>query len=159
MPLNALEVLNNITVPVQVIDREFRFVFANPSFLEVFGKSWEDLAGKYVFDVFPESPQRIAEVTATFERVLDGELTSTKEQSFSLPLPNGRLVEKIWSVDGAPLFDASGEVQATASKVAVLVAQTASHVLLSASASATPGGKHSARGPAPWPERCRNSWG
>lgn len=33
MPLNALEVLNNITVPVQVIDREFRFVFANPSFL------------------------------------------------------------------------------------------------------------------------------
>ena len=111
MPLNALEVLKSITVPVQAIDREYRFVFANPAFLEVFGKSWDELSGKYVFDVFPETPQRIAVVTATFERVLDGELTSTKEQSFSLPLPNGRLVEKLWSVDGAPLFDASGEVQ------------------------------------------------
>lgn len=117
MPLNALEVLKSVTVPVQVIDREYRFVFANPAFLEVFGKSWDELSGKYVFDVFPESPQRVAEVTATFERVLNGELTSTTEQSFSLPLPDGRLVEKIWNVDGAPLFDASGRVQFVVSTI------------------------------------------
>jgi PAS domain S-box-containing protein len=111
MSLNALQVLNNVTTPVQVIDRDYRFVFANPAFLEVFGKSWDEMAGKYVFDVFPETPERVSAVTATFERVLAGETTSTKEQSFSLPLPDGTMIEKIWSVDGAPLFDESGRVE------------------------------------------------
>lgn len=81
MSLNALEVLNTVSVPVEVIDRDLRFVFANLSIPEVSGKSRADLAGKHVFDAFPETPQRIAEVTATFERVPDGALIPAKEQS------------------------------------------------------------------------------
>ncbi|WP_213270761.1 PAS domain-containing protein [Hyphomonas sp.] len=81
MSLNALAVLSTVCVPVEVIDRDLRFVFANLSIPEVSGKSREDLAGKHVFDVFPQTPQRIAEFTATFERVPDGAPTPAKEQS------------------------------------------------------------------------------
>lgn len=111
MTPDGLEILKSVTTPVQVIDRKYRFVFVNPAFLKTFNITWEELAGRYVFDVYPETPERIAEVSATFERVLNGECTSTREQTFALISPGGLPIEKIWTVDGAPLFDTDGQVQ------------------------------------------------
>ncbi|ABI78580.1 putative sensory box sensor histidine kinase [Hyphomonas neptunium ATCC 15444] len=111
MSPDALVILSSVTTPIQVIDRNFRFVFVNPAYLRVFGKTWEELAGQNVFDIYPEDPERKAEVSGRFERVLKGEFTNSNMQAYRLVGQDGRLVERFWKVDEAPLFGADGQVQ------------------------------------------------
>lgn len=111
MSPDALSILSSVTTPIQVLDQNFCFVFVNPAYLKVFGKSWDELAGQNVFDVYPEDPERIAEVRGRFERVLKGEFTSAMTQAYRLEGHGGRMVERFWKVDEAPLFDAGGQVE------------------------------------------------
>lgn len=108
---DALAILSSVTTPIQVIDRNFCFVFVNPAYLKVFNKTWDELAGRNVFDVYPEDPARIAEVSARFDRVLKGEFTSSQIQAYRLAFSAEPRVERFWKVDEAPLFDADGQVQ------------------------------------------------
>lgn len=111
MPPDALAILSSVTTPIQVIDRNLCFVFVNPAYLRVFDKTWADLAGRNVFDVYPEEPERVAQVRERFERVLRGERTSARPQAYRLVRPDGRWEERFWKADEAPLFDADGKVE------------------------------------------------
>lgn len=111
MAPDALAILNSVSTPIQVLDRNFCFVFANPAYLSFFGKTWEEIAGRNAFDVYPEDPERIAEVRARYERVLSGEVTGSHIQAYRVALPGRALVEKFWKVDQAALLEADGEVR------------------------------------------------
>lgn len=111
MQLDALAILNSVATPIQVIDRDFCFVFVNTAYLKVFGKTWEALAGRQVFDVYPEEPGRIVEVRERFERVLTGEFTRAEIQAYRVEDRDGRMIERFWKTDEAPLVNADGEVE------------------------------------------------
>lgn len=111
MPPDALAILSSVTTPIQVLDRNLCFVFVNPAYLRVFGKTWDELAGRNVFDVYPEQPERIAEVRDRFERVLRGEFTAAQVQAYRLVRPDGVWEERFWRADEAPLYGADGGIE------------------------------------------------
>ena len=49
-------------LPLVVYDSELRFVYANKAYLEVTNTVWEQIDGQFIFDIFPEIPERRAPV-------------------------------------------------------------------------------------------------
>lgn len=62
-------VLHSVAAPIVVYDREYRFVYANSAFCATVHKTWEELEGRRVAEVFPEAPERTQEIIARFARV------------------------------------------------------------------------------------------
>lgn len=85
-----------------ILDHKLRFAAANPAYLEMVGKSWEDLSGRYVFDAFPETDDRVESMKAVFEAALAGEVTSISEIPFRI-LVDGTIKEQWWTAHHAPL--------------------------------------------------------
>jgi len=110
MAPDALAILNSVSTPIQVLDRNFCFVFVNPAYLKFFGKTWEELAGRTASDVYPEDPDRMAEVRARYERVLSGEVTGSIIQAYRVAPPGQPRAERFWKVDQAALLSADGQV-------------------------------------------------
>ncbi|MFN4184175.1 MAG: HWE histidine kinase domain-containing protein [Hyphomonas sp.] len=111
MSPDALAILNGVSTPIQVLDRNFCFVFVNPAYLSFLGKIWEEIAGRNVFDVYPEDPDRMAEVRGRYECVLRGEVMASSIQAYRVtPLGEPR-AERFWKVDQAPLLGPDGQVQ------------------------------------------------
>ena len=103
-------ILESVMTPLLVIDREYRFVFVNPAYLRAFNKTWEEIEGRNVFDVFPDDPERRVEVSARFARALQGEHTRANVQAYRIADADGIVSEHYWQADEAPLFDADGQV-------------------------------------------------
>ncbi|HLL21199.1 MAG TPA: PAS domain-containing protein, partial [Kofleriaceae bacterium] len=60
---------------LMVLDRELRYVTANPAYLALTGARLEDLVGRHVFDAFPDDPSdpnsaSVAMLRSSFARVL-----------------------------------------------------------------------------------------
>lgn len=103
-------VLHSVAAPIVVYDREYRFAYANPAFCASVHKTWEELAGRKVADVFPEAPERMEEVSGRFERVWMGETTRSPAQPYQIPGPNGRMQERFWRSVETPVYGADGTV-------------------------------------------------
>lgn len=85
-----------------ILDSELRFKAANPAYLEMVGKGWDDLSDQYVFDAFPEAEDRVESMKAIFEATLAGEETSISEIPFRLSV-DGTIKEQWWTARHAPL--------------------------------------------------------
>ena len=48
-----------------LLDRELRYVAANRAYLDVTGRSLEDLLGRNIFDIFPHDPEDPSNESAT----------------------------------------------------------------------------------------------
>ena len=106
---------DRIPCAFMVLDREFRFVAANPAYLRTTGATLDQLLGKYVFEVFPDSPdsKNVALLRSSFERVLT---TRATDEIAAITYrvaraPGGPLEERVWSTRHIPLFDEAGEVE------------------------------------------------
>jgi serine phosphatase RsbU (regulator of sigma subunit) len=93
-------------------------VEANRAYLELLGRTREELVGRYVFDAFPPSPESLDEtgsnpLQASFERARDTGVTD------QMPLfhydvrdnETGELVHRAWSLISAPVAGADGRTQ------------------------------------------------
>ncbi len=96
--------------PFMVLDTNLRFVEMNPRYLEVTGRERDDLIGTYVFDAFPESPEREAIFRDAFQRALAGEENMLEREPFSIPDENGGMREVVWRCTHSPIRDANGAV-------------------------------------------------
>lgn len=92
-----------------VLDRSLSFVAANDRYVEMVGLHRDQLVGGYVFDLFPETPERIEAMRDLFLRTLDGEVTSLEATPFAL-VRDGVRTEYWWSVHHYPLRDGSGDI-------------------------------------------------
>lgn len=101
---------HNWTLPLMVLDRQMRFVYANPAYLEATRKSWEMLEGVYMFDAFPDAPERQAPVEEKFRQTLAGEITYLDAQPYELTLPDGSISMRTWQCVQEPYRNAAGEV-------------------------------------------------
>lgn len=88
--------------PTMILDSGLRFVAANPAYLKMVGRSWNDIGGKYVFDAFPEAEDRTEIMKAVFEATLAGDETSLVEVPFRIAV-DGVSKEEWWTVRHARL--------------------------------------------------------
>ena len=79
-----------------VLDRKLAFVAANDAYCNMVSKTREEMIGNYVFDVFPETPERIEAMTDVFNRALAGERPAFREIPFAIE-EDGQLREYWWT--------------------------------------------------------------
>lgn len=108
MGLDYEAVFRKSPAPEMVLDRDLKFVAANPAYLQMVGKTEEDLLGVYVFDAFPESRERVETMANIFREGLRGGEPMISEIPFSIPI-NGVLTEQWWTARHAGVEDADGE--------------------------------------------------
>ena len=98
-----------------VVDRDLVIVEANAAYLQLLGRTREELLGRWTFEAFPPSPDALDEqgrnpLQVSFERARD---TGRPDQ---MPLfhydvldqATGRLEHRVWSLISAPVLDADG---------------------------------------------------
>lgn len=110
MPLNFEAIFLDAPVPVMVLDRQLQFVTANDAYLAMVSKPKEDLIGRYVFDVFPEEPERVKAMVEIFNKVFEGDRPVFKEIPFTLEV-DGRQTEHWWTASHAPVAGPDGTIK------------------------------------------------
>ena len=99
------------TLPLMILDREQRYVYANSAYLTATHSTLDGLLGRKVFDCFPDTPERVAAVETLFRATLErGEITRLEAQPFQLELEDGSITDAYWQAVQDPIFDRDGEV-------------------------------------------------
>ncbi|MGY9049359.1 hypothetical protein P775_16445 [Puniceibacterium antarcticum] len=113
--LDFTEVFKHVPAPCLVLDVQMRIVTATDTYLEDVGRTLDELKGMYVFDAFPESPERVAMFGAAFQRALDGEKNTLVEVPFAIPTenPDGTmgLRDVWWTCTHKPLPSPDGQIR------------------------------------------------
>ena len=101
-----------------LLDRNFRFVAANDTYLRLTGTTRDTLLGRSLFDAFPHDPsdphnENARLLRASLERVL---ATRSDDAIALIPYrvprtPDGEVEERFWSATHRPILDEAGEVQ------------------------------------------------
>ena len=97
-------------MPLMVLDTELRFVTANHCYLAVTARALDDLVGRYVFDAFPETPERQAEMLIGFKGALAGDENSQEPHAFAIVRPEGGYQDVWWTTHQLPVRDADGKI-------------------------------------------------
>ncbi|MFI0724491.1 PP2C family protein-serine/threonine phosphatase [Streptomyces sp. NPDC021224] len=112
-------VYKGLPAGIALLDPQLRYVDVNDAYTRLSGHAAADLVGRYIFDVFPDSPERADEANgpanlgASLRHVL-----ATHERD-SLPLQrydvertdrSGVFEERYWSTINTPVLDDDGEV-------------------------------------------------
>ena len=104
--------------PASVVDRELRYVAANPAYLAVVGTRWEQLAGRSMLQAFPNDPADPNNASATFVRESLLRVFGTGEPDeiafipYRVPrVPGGPAELRYWSSTHTPLRGADGRTQ------------------------------------------------
>ncbi|MGD2201750.1 MAG: PAS domain S-box protein, partial [Candidatus Bathyarchaeota archaeon] len=100
-------ILNAISDPLSLHDRDRRFIWMNDALLDVAGASRDKLLGKRCYEgVFGlNSPHKGCPVNKVFE-------TGRSEES-RIEIPDGR----VWEIHGQPIFDESGDIFAVLERI------------------------------------------
>ncbi|MCR9270679.1 MAG: PAS domain-containing protein [Hyphomonadaceae bacterium] len=86
-----------------ILDADLKFVDANQAYCEAVQKRQDELLGFGIFEVFPDTPERVAGVKAIFEKTLDGEPTMLEAQPYQLRYPDGHVEERLWQIAQFPV--------------------------------------------------------
>ncbi len=108
MGLDYEAVFRKSPAPEMVLDRDLKFVAANPAYLQMVGKTEEDLLGVFVFEAFPESAERVESMTTVFQDGLQGEEPVISEIPFRI-LIDGVVTEQWWTARHAGVQGEDGE--------------------------------------------------
>lgn len=109
-------VFKYLPAPCLVLDQQMRIVTASDAYLETVGRSLGSIQGQYVFDAFPEGPERLKMFHDAFRLTLDGTPNSVTEVPFAIPVvddagvPTGEMREIWWTCEHTPVFAADGSV-------------------------------------------------
>jgi signal transduction histidine kinase/ActR/RegA family two-component response regulator len=118
-PLDFAAVFEASPNPYMLLDRELRYVAANPAYLRVTHSRLEDLLGRNLFDAFPHDPGDLdngnaRRLRASFEKVLSSgqpDVLPLISYRIQVSTPEGPRDEELyWSVTHTPVRDAAGDV-------------------------------------------------
>jgi PAS domain S-box-containing protein len=107
---NFSRLLDSWSLPIMILDRDLRFVYANPPYLQSVHKTLDEVKGLYVFEVFEDVPERTDPILEKFRRTLDGEVTRLDEQPFSMSLEDGSREDFVWQATQDPIRDEDGKI-------------------------------------------------
>ncbi|MEP6985257.1 MAG: response regulator, partial [Chloroflexota bacterium] len=92
-------IIENITYPFYMLDRELRFIYVNIRALEIWGKKRQDLVGKQIWQVFPVNSPSVIKIQAALNRAIVEQHSETLE-TVSNVYTNG--VDHWWEADIYP---------------------------------------------------------
>lgn len=104
-------IFNGMPNAAMVLDTNLVYVDANDAYCQAVQRTKRQLLGNNIFDVFPDTPERVAEVKAIFDKTLAGEATRLDAQPYQLVLPDGTVEERIWQIAQFPIRCEEGHVQ------------------------------------------------
>jgi PAS domain S-box-containing protein len=97
--------------PHMLIDRDFRYVRANEAYLKVVGRTWSDLEGQLLFDLFPNPGEGGRRLKESLERVFaNGEADTLAFLPYDITNAAGQLEVRYWSATHTPIRNGNGEV-------------------------------------------------
>jgi PAS domain S-box-containing protein len=106
-----------VPVALLLLDPELVMVEANAVYLDAVGLRREDIVGHYVFEVFPNSPNRdgidqAGQLYDTMRRaVTEREAQTLTGFRYDIPNRLGGFDIRVWNVNEVPLLDSHGEVE------------------------------------------------
>lgn len=108
--LNFMQLFDTMPTPYMVMDRQLHVIYANKAYLTMLERSLDQISGRYIFDAFPDTPERVASVREIFLRTLDGVTTQLESQDFRFEHPDGTTSTRCWQCTQTPYFDGTGKV-------------------------------------------------
>ena len=107
-----------IPVPVLALTPDFVIADANDAYLQVMGRTREELLGRDAFDAFPDNPSDpgatgVRNSVASLRRVVaTGEPDAIEFQKYDVEVPGspGQFARRYWSVVNAPVPGPDGRV-------------------------------------------------
>lgn len=108
--LNFRHLVDDMPTPYLVVDRALHIVYANKAYLGRMDQGLGTIAGRYLFEVFPETEERIAEVLPHFEAAFAGRTSRTSSLHYSQLLPDGTARPRVWQCVYSPYYDGAGQV-------------------------------------------------
>ncbi|MEV0220055.1 SpoIIE family protein phosphatase [Streptomyces sp. NPDC050704] len=115
--IDFAEVFQALPSPVMLLTPGLVIVDANRALLKVSGRGLDELRGRVLFDVFPDSPSKqatgVRTLRTSLERVLaTGERDTMALQKYDVEVPDrpGVFEERYWSPVNIPVLDAEGRV-------------------------------------------------
>ncbi len=100
----------SMPTPFMVLDRDLHFVAMNRAYLAMTGRTEAELLGKYVFDAFPDRPERQEATKRPFLLALAGEENTLKRNMFAIERPGRGRQDLYWDVHHTPVRDGNGAV-------------------------------------------------
>ena len=90
----------------------------NQAYLEVAGRTREELLGRHVFDAFPDNPSDpsangVRELSASLKRVMatgKPDVLSIQKYDVEVPGMPGQFAQRYWCPVNAPVFGPDGQV-------------------------------------------------
>jgi PAS domain S-box-containing protein len=104
-------------VALLVFDADLTMVHANPRYLDAVGLRLDDIAGRYVFDVFPDPPdQHGRSQSEALRQVMRAAVERREPQvladyPYEIPLPDGGFDRRLWNVTEVPVLGEDGAVE------------------------------------------------
>jgi PAS domain-containing protein len=111
-------VYRDLPIPVVLLTPEFEMADMNLAYLQVAGRTREELLGRNVFDAFPDNPSDpnadgVRELSASLARVLvTGKPDALSLQRYDVGVPGspGVYAQRYWCPVNAPVFGPDGRV-------------------------------------------------
>lgn len=101
-----------VASPHMVLDRQLRYVAANPAYLAIVHASRDDLLGRPLMDVFPENGDSGQRLLASFDKVFTtGEPDTLAFLTYPMPDPDrpGQTRMRYWTCVHTPIKDETGQ--------------------------------------------------
>jgi PAS domain-containing protein len=111
-------VYRDLPIPVVLFTTDFVIADMNLAYLQVAGRTREELLGRYVFDAFPDNPEDpgasgVRELTASLNKVLaTGKPDAISLQKYDVERRDspGQFAQRYWCPVQAPVFGPDGKV-------------------------------------------------
>lgn len=92
------------------LDRNLVYKNANEAYCRAVMRPREELMGRYVFDVFPNTEEALQPILEIFHQALAGKATKIELFPYKLRLPSGEMQDRLWDVENQPLYSETGEI-------------------------------------------------
>jgi len=98
------------SLPILVLDRELNIAYCNAAYEAATQRTLSKIQGHYVFEIFPETNERVESVRHLFLKAFEGETTSMDEVRFNLLGEDGITTERVWQATQEPYRNSEGQV-------------------------------------------------
>jgi serine phosphatase RsbU (regulator of sigma subunit) len=122
--IDFAKVFQALPSPVLLLAPDLTILAANRAYVQVSGRGLDELVGRFLFDVFPDSPSEEATGARTLRTSLErllvtGERDTMALQKYDVEVPDrpGVFEERYWSTVNIPVLDADGRVSLIAHRV------------------------------------------
>ncbi|MEV2193102.1 SpoIIE family protein phosphatase [Streptomyces phaeochromogenes] len=143
--IDFAKIFQALPSPVMLLAPDLTIIGANRAYVQISGRGLDELVGRFLFDVFPDSPTEEASGARTLRTSLErllatGERDTMALQKYDVEVPDrpGVFEERYWSTVNIPVLDADGQVSLIVHRVEEVTAL----VRAREAAARTPGAQH-----------------